>query len=199
MEMAQYIPLNANDDLDAINDMLAAIGEPAVLQLDEGTLTSRTLNVYCIASIVRSKRKAGTLTSTKLLSAQYIPLNANDDLDAINDMLAAIGEPAVLQLDEGTLTSRTLNVYCIASIVRSKRKAGTLTSTKLLSKPFSEMPAIFRDYIVTKASREFNAKFFGSPESELYLREQEAELYQQVMEYEMDTGRYNMMSDIGRD
>ena len=34
--MAQYIPLNANDDLDAINDMLAAIGEPAVLQLDEG-------------------------------------------------------------------------------------------------------------------------------------------------------------------
>ncbi|UZT49966.1 tail fiber protein / tail tubular protein A [Enterobacter phage 01_vB_Eclo_IJM] len=29
------------------------------------------------------------------------PLNANDDLDAINDMLAAIGEPAVLQLDEG--------------------------------------------------------------------------------------------------
>ena len=66
-------------------------------------------------------------------------------------------------------------------------------------KPFSEMPVVFRDYIVTKASREFNAKFFGSPESELYLREQEEELYQQVMEYEMDTGRYNMMSDIGRD
>ncbi|UZT50163.1 tail fiber protein / tail tubular protein A [Enterobacter phage 02_vB_Eclo_IJM] len=34
----------------------------------------------------------------------------------------------------------------------------------------------------------FNAKFFGSPEAEQYLREQEAELYQQVMEYEMDTG-----------
>ncbi|UZT50449.1 hypothetical protein [Enterobacter phage 04_vB_Eclo_IJM] len=26
--MAVYIPLNANDDLDAIDDMLAAIGEP---------------------------------------------------------------------------------------------------------------------------------------------------------------------------
>ncbi|UZT50108.1 tail fiber protein / tail tubular protein A [Enterobacter phage 01_vB_Eclo_IJM] len=54
--------------------------------------------------------------------------------------------------------------------------------------------------MTTSSPRQAESSTLSSsvPEAEQYLREQEAELYQQVMEYEMDTGRYNMMSSIGR-
>lgn len=188
--MAQYIPLNANDDLDAINDMLAAIGEPAVLQLDEGNadVSNAQRILYRVNRQVQAKGWNFNINEAAVLTP-----------DVQDNRIRFL--PSYLRVMTAGTTSYYSNMggYLYDLSTQSTTFTNPITVELVEMKPFSEMPVVFRDYIVTKASREFNAKFFGSPESELYLREQEAELYQQVMEYEMDTGRYNMMSDIGRD
>lgn len=188
--MAQYVPLSPNEDLEAINDMLAAIGETAVLQLDEGN--ADVSNAQRILHRVNRQIQAKGWTFNINESAVLVP----DSRDSRIKYL-----PSYLKVTTTGAASYYSNMggYLYDMSTQSTTFTGPITVELIEMKLFSEMPTVFRDYIVTKASREFNAKFFGSPESESYLREQEVELYQQVMEYEMDTGRYNLMDGIGRD
>ena len=55
------------------------------------------------------------------------------------------------------------------------------------------MPECFRSYIVAKASRRFNIRFFGAGEIEGSLQEQEKEAWQAIQEYELDFGGFNML------
>lgn len=188
--MAQYIPLNANDDLDAINDMLAAIGEPAVLQLDESN--ADVSNAQRILHRV-NRQVQGKGWNFNINEAAVLTPDVQDQ--RIRYLPSYI---KVMTTGSASYYSN-MGGYLFDLSTQSTTFTAPITVELVEMKPFAEMPTVFRDYIVVKASREFNAKFFGSPESENYLREQEQELYQQVMEYEMDSGRYNMMSDIGRD
>ncbi len=187
--MAEYVPLNPNEDLEAINDMLAAIGEPPVLQLDE--------NNADVTNAVRILTRVN-----RNVQAKGWNFNINESATLVPNTAGKIRYlPSYIKvLTTGSESKYSNRDGWLYDLINQTDIFSGATVVELVDlKPFSEMPVVFRDYIVTKASREFNAKFFGSPESEQYLREQEQELYQQVMEYEMDSGRYNMMSSIGRD
>lgn len=188
--MSIDIPLNTNDDLDAVNDVLAAIGEPSVLQLDDNNAdVSNALRILRrVNRQVQSKGWNFNINEAKVLQP-----------DVSDNQIRWL--PSYLRVMTTGATSYYSNMggYLYDVSTQSTTYTAAITVEIVELKPYHEMPTVFRDYIVTKASREFNAKFFGSPESEAYLRQQEMELYQQVMEYEMDTGRYNMMSSIGRD
>lgn len=188
--MAQYVPLNTDENLDAINDMLAAIGEPALLTLEDGNADAS--NAQRILNRVNRQVQAKGWNFNINPAAVLTPDLQTNTIRFLPSYLRVMTEGA-----ESTYSNMGGVLYDLTTQTTTFTQAITVELVEL--KLFSEMPVVFRDYIVTKASREFNAKFFGSPESENYLREQEQELYQMVMEYEMDTGRYNMMSDIGRD
>lgn len=188
--MSIFITSNANEDLNAVNDMLAAIGEPAVLQLDETNADVQNA-IRILTRVNRQVQAKGwnfNINESKVLS----PNLKENKIPYL---------PTYLRVMTTGSASYYTNMggFLYDLSTQSTTFTDPITVEMVELKSFNEMPTCFRDYIVTKASREFNAKFFGSPESELYLREQEQELYQQIMEYEMDTGRYNMMSDIGRD
>jgi hypothetical protein len=55
------------------------------------------------------------------------------------------------------------------------------------------MPECFRSYIVAKASRRFNIRFFGAGEIEGSLQEQENDAWASIQEYELDFGGFNMI------
>lgn len=55
------------------------------------------------------------------------------------------------------------------------------------------MPECFRHWIVTRASRQFNSRFFGAPEVDGTLQEEETEAARDCFEYELDYGQYNML------
>lgn len=188
--MPQYVPIDTDDDLDAINDMLGAIGEPSVLQLDEtnADVSNAHRILHRINRQVQAKGWNFNIDESKVLTPSL-------------DTRQIVWLPSYLRMQTTGSASAYSNRggYVYDLLLRTDLFDAPITVELIEMKQFYEMPVVFRDYIVTKASREFNAKFFGSIESETYLREQEQELYQQVMEYEMDTGRYNMMSDIGRD
>ncbi|WP_222114636.1 hypothetical protein, partial [Staphylococcus haemolyticus] len=48
-------------------------------------------------------------------------------------------------------------------------------------------------WIVTKASRQFNSRFFGAEDVENSLAQEEMEARMACNEYEMDFGQYNML------
>lgn len=188
--MSDYIPLNQNDHLDAINDMLGAIGEPAVLQLDD--TNADVSNALRILTRVNRMVQAKGWNFNINESAELVPDLQDKRIRYLQSYLRVMttGSASFYQNMGGYL-------YDLSTQSTTFESPIIVELTEL--KPYSEMPTVFRDYIVAKASREFNAKFFGSPESDQFLREQEQDLYMMIMEYELDTGRYSLMDGIGRE
>ena len=57
-----------------------------------------------------------------------------------------------------------------------------ITVTIIKLREFYEMPECFRYWIVTKAARQFNNRFFGAPEIDAVLAEEEQEAKMQCAE-----------------
>ena len=188
--MSIFLTSNQNEDLNAVNDMLAAIGEPAVLQLDETNAdVQNAIRILTrVNRMVQAKGWNFNINEAKVLS----PNLKEGKIPYLPTYLKVMTTGSA-----STYTNMGGFLYSLES--QTTRFTESITVEIVELKSFSEMPAVFRDYIVAKASREFNAKFFGSPESEAFLREQEQELYTMIMEYELDTGRYNLMDGIGRE
>lgn len=188
--MSDHIPINQNDYLDAVNDMLGAIGETSVLQLDETNAD--------VANAIRILTRVN-----RIVQAKGWNFNINESAELVPDLQDKRIRylPSYLRVMTTGSASFYSNMggylYDLSTQSTTFESSIVVELTEL--KPFSEMPVVFRDYIVAKASREFNAKFFGSPESETFLQEQERELYLMIMEYELDTGRYNLMDGVGRE
>lgn len=185
-----HIPINQNDYLDAVNDMLGAIGEPAVLQLDDGNAD--------VSNAVRILTRVNRMVQSKGWN-----FNINESAELVPDLQDNRIRYLASYLRVMTTGSASFYQNVGGYLYDLSTQSTTFTSSVIVElielKPFSEMPTVFRDYIVAKASREFNAKFFGSAESEVFLSEQERELYIAINEYELDTGRYNLMDGIGRE
>lgn len=188
--MSIFIGNNTNEDLNAVNDMLGAIGEPAVLQLDETNAdVQNALRILTrVNRMVQSKGWNFNINESKVLQPDT---NVNK-IRYLKSYLRVMTTGAASYYSN-------VGGYLYDNSTQSSIFTEAITAEVVELKPYDEMPTVFRDYIVAKASREFNAKFFGSPESEDFLRQQEQELYMQINEYELDTGRYNMLDGIGRD
>ncbi|MDT9702187.1 hypothetical protein RMT89_41630, partial [Streptomyces sp. P17] len=60
-------------------------------------------------------------------------------------------------------------------------------------KGFEEMPTQFRTYILDKAARRFNIRFFGAAEIEASLQLEEQDAWARVQEFELEYGAFNML------
>lgn len=83
--------------------------------------------------------------------------------------------------------------YLYDRVNRTDQFPGGVSVNIIRLKPFDEMPECFRYWIVTKASRQFNSRFFGAPEVDGVLQEEEVEAARDCFEYELDYGNYNML------
>lgn len=178
----QNIPVNDNEELNAINDMLAAIGEPAVLTLDENN------------SDVSNAQRILQRVNRRIQSKGWV-FNLNEQAvltpDVRDRRIRWLPSYLKVHATGSAYVQRNGYVYDLKSDTDVYPAAIQVTLLRLV--PYEEMPVCFRDYIVAVASREFNSKFFGSIESAQELEEQVAELWAQCNEYEMDVGEYNAL------
>ncbi|QJD54629.1 putative tail tubular protein [Pseudomonas phage MR1] len=174
--------LETGDELAAINDMLAAIGESPVSSL-EGDSNADVANCRRILNQVNREIQSRGWTFNIEEGATLVPDAFSGFIEYMSDYLRMTGSTSYV--------NRGGYVY--------DRTAGTDTFTDPLTvdlirlKTFSEMPECFRSYIVAKASRRFNIRFFGAGEIEGSLQEQEKEAWQAIQEYELDFGAFNML------
>ena len=176
--------LETDDELAAINDMLAAIGESPVSSL-EGDANADVANCRRILNQVNREIQSKGWTFNIEEGATLSPDTFSGLIEYLSDYLRMTTSGGTNYINRGGY------VYDRTALTDVFTSAITVDLIRL--KPYGEMPECFRSYIVAKASRRFNIRFFGAGEIEGSLQEQEADAWQAIQEYELDFGGFNML------
>lgn len=176
--------LTQDDELSAVNDMLAAIGESPVSSL-EGDPNADVANCRRILNQVNREIQSRGWTFNIEEAASLLP-------NAITGLIPYLPSYLRMTTSGGTAyINRAGFVYDRTTL--TDVFTGAIEVDLIRLKTYSEMPECFRSYIVAKASRRFNIRFFGAGEIEGSLQEQEADAWQAIQEYELDFGGFNML------
>lgn len=173
--------LDSSDELSAVNDMLASIGESPVSSL-EGDPNADVANCRRILNQVNIEVQSKGWTFNIEEDATLTPDSFSGLINYLSDYL---------KITTGSYTNRGGYLYDRSNKTDVFTDPVTVTLVRL--RDYGEMPVCFRSYIVAKASRRFNIRFFGAGEIEGSLQEQEATAWAECQEYELDYGAYNML------
>lgn len=176
--------LETDDELAAINDMLAAIGESPVSSL-EGDANADVANCRRILNQVNREIQSRGWTFNIEEGATLTPDAFSKLIEYLSDYLRITTSGGTNYINRGG--------YVYDRSTGSDTFTAPITVDLIRLKSFGEMPECFRSYIVAKASRRFNIRFFGAGEIEGSLQEQEKEAWQAIQEYELDFGGFNML------
>lgn len=176
--------LSEDDELAAVNDMLAAIGESPVSSL-EGDPNADVANCRRILNQVNREiqSRGWTFNIEEALSIQ--PDATTGLIEYLNTYLRMTTTGGTSYVNRGGYVYDRTTLTDIFD--------GPISVDLIRLKAYSDMPECFRSYIVAKASRRFNIRFFGAAEIEGSLQEQEAEAWAAIQEYELDFGGFNML------
>lgn len=176
--------LNFDDELDAINDMLAAIGESPVSTLAGGDNAD-------VANCRRILSK-----TNREVQAKGWTFNIEEDVVLQPDAFSGLIEylPTYLRLtNSGGTNYVNRGGYVYDRTAKTDTFTAAITVNLIRLKSFSDMPECARSYIIAKSSRRFNIRFFGAAELESSLASEEQEGWVALQEYELDYGAFNMI------
>ena len=173
-------------ELDAVNILLAAVGEAAVSSLETATTVDVTQAKNLISNIDREVQQKGWHFNTEwdvvlsLDSDSRIPLGTSVLSVYSPTKLTTIrgreGSPFLYDLDNNTFIWTT-----------SINDAVTIT---LLD--FEDIPQTARQYITTKAARVFQEEIIGQVSAETVNRQEEAEAYADLLDDEGERSGFNI-------
>lgn len=66
--------------------------------------------------------------------------------------------------------------------------------TAILALDFEDLPDCFKNYIAARAAIDFQARYFGDQQVSQDLQYNMQEAYQDIVQYDMDMGSYNMLN-----
>ena len=177
------VPVN---ELQAVNMLLAAIGEAAVSSLETATTVDVTQAKNLLSNINREVQQKGWHFNTEwdvvlsLDSDSRIPLGISILSIYSPTKLTTIrgreGSPFLYDLDNNTFTWET-----------SINDAITIT---LLD--FEDIPQTARQYITSKAARIFQEEIIGQISAESINRQEEVEAYADLMDDEGERSGFNV-------
>ena len=177
------VPVN---ELEAVNMLLAAVGEAAVSSLETATTVDVTQAKNLLSNINREVQQKGWHFNTEwdvvlsLDSDSRIPLGTTVlsiySPTKMTTIRGREGSPFLYDLDNNTFT-------WTASI----NDAVTIT---LLD--FEDIPQTARQYITTKAARIFQEEIIGQVSAETVNRQEEVEAYADLLDDEGERSGFNV-------
>ncbi|BBA26454.1 tail protein [Pectobacterium phage PPWS4] len=181
----QDLNVDSVAELDAVNDILAAIGEAPVNTLMDDS-NADVANARRILNTTNRKVQSKGWTFNIEEGAVLQPDVFSNLIDYSNDYLSVMstGSTSVYINRGGYLYDRT---------ALTDQFTAPVSVNLIRLRAFDDMPECFRTLIVTEAARMFNSRYFGAPEIEAVLRSEILEAKAACMEYEMDYGKYNML------
>ena len=172
-------------ELDAVNEMLAAIGESPVTTLDEDG-SADVANARRILNKINRQIQSRGWTFNIEEGITLLP-------DVYSNLIVYSDDYLSLMATSGQSIYVNRGGYVYDRTSKTDRFDSGITVNIIRLRDYDEMPECFRYWIVTKASRQFNNRFFGAPEVDGVLKEEEDEARRLCMEYEVDYGGYNML------
>lgn len=173
-------------ELDAVNDILAAIGESPVSTL-EGDANADVVNARRILAKINRTEQAKGWTFNIDETAELQPDVFSQLIPYMPNYLRVVSTGGTPYINRAG--------YVYDRLTKTDRFSSPITCQLVTLMEYDEMPEIFKQYIVTKAAKEFNIRFFGSPEIDTVLSNDLVDLLQAINEYELDYGGYNAFNN----
>ena len=181
-----FISLTPMTELEAVNILLAAIGEAAVSSLETATTVEVTQAKKLLSNVNRAAQQKGWHFNTEwdvVLtrdSDNRIPLSESIlsvyQLGQLMTIRGRSGDMYAYDLDNNTFTWTT-----------NLNNAVTIT---LLD--FVDTPNTFRQYVTTRAARIFQEEIIGQVSAETVNRQEEAEAYADLLDDDAERAGLNV-------
>ena len=185
MARSPEIHVEVNEELDAVNDVLSAIGETAVNTLDDN-VNADVANIRRILNQFNRRIQTRGWEFNVEASEVITPDQFSKEIVWLDDYLKILSP-------SGATVYRNRNGLVYDTVARTDRFDSPITVDLIVLMPYSDMPEIFKQYIVALTAQRFNISFFGDDSIETALNEQVEELNVYMMEYELDYGNFNML------
>lgn len=174
--------------LEAINTMLSCIGQSPLKTL-EGTKSSFTITAE---QILDEECKRVLLTGWDFntdLNYQLTP-DVNKHIQVTDDML-------LIQHKESFRNRYVIRYSKIYDKIKHSYEIDSPLFCKVVwDFPYEELPENFKAYIKMSASYKFCKRALGSETACMYTREDVAEAYTDLLNYELETGNYSMIPEM---
>ena len=172
-------------ELEAVNEILAAIGEAPVSTL-EGDSNTDVVSARRILHKINRREQSKGWTFNIDENAQLYP-------DAFSQLIPFM--PNYLRVtSSGGSPYVNRGGFVYDRLSKTDRFTTAITCQLVTLMTFDEMPEVFKSLIIAKAAKEFNMSFFGAPEVDTVLGNEIIDLQQAVMEYELDIGAFNVFT-----
>ncbi|AHI30274.1 hypothetical protein AU14_17520 [Marinobacter similis] len=169
-------------ELDAINQMLAAIGEAPVNSVGTGLSESRLAQLQ-LERTSREVQSVGWYFNTE---SYKLSLNNKSECQLPRNTLKVDTQDTNFVQRGGVLYNRRSQTTKFTS---------AQTVTLVLGLEWLNLPETAKRYIVIKAGRKFQADFIGSPTLNQFHAQDEAQALYDLKQEELEAGNYNLFNN----
>lgn len=174
--------------LEAINTMLSCVGQSPLKTL-EGTKSFYTITAE---QILDEECKRVLLIGWDFNTDVDYPLTPDTNKHIkITDEMLMVKQPQAYQnryvIRYSKLYDKLKKTYEINDIIKA---------TIIWSFPYKELPENFKTYIKMSAAYKFCKRVLGSETACMFTKEDVAEAYADLLNYELETGNYSIISEM---
>lgn len=173
-------------ELDAVNDILSSIGESPVSTL-EGDVNADVVNARRILNKINRMEQSKGWTFNIDETASLVPDNYSQLIPFMSNYLRVVSTGGTPYVNRGG--------FVYDRLTKTDRFSGPIECQLVNLMEYDELPEVFKAYVVAKAAKEFNMRFFGSPEIDTVLGNDLIDLQQAINEYELDYGGFNAFNN----
>lgn len=181
-----FISLTPVTELEAVNLLLAAIGEAAVSSLETATTVEVTQAKNLLSNVNRAAQQKGWHFNTEW---DVVLTRDSDNRIPLSESILSVYQPGQLM----TIRGRSGSMYAYDldnnTFTWTKNLNNAVTITLL---DFVDTPNTFRQYVTTRAARIFQEEIIGQVSAETVNRQEEAEAYADLLDDDAERAGLNV-------
>lgn len=181
-----FISLTPMTELQAVNLLLAAIGEAAVSSLETATTVEVTQAKNLLSNVNRAAQQKGWHFNTEW---DVVLTRDIDNRIPLSESILSVYQPGQLM----TIRGRSGSMYAYDldnnTFTWTKNLNNAVTITLL---DFIDSPNTFRQYVTTRAARIFQEEIIGQVSAETVNRQEEAEAYADLLDDDAERAGLNV-------
>lgn len=175
-----------SNKLDAVNEILSAVGSSPVNSLEE-ELNVDVLNAVRILDSVSKEIQSRGWDFNIEDSVALLPDDDTNLVPCPNNYLRFVSSGY-------KLIRRSGYFFDILSQTNEFPEGLTL-DTLVRGLDFEELPEVFRKFITCRAARIFQMRYLTSDDLNKHLMTEESSAYADIIDYDLTTGNYNILND----
>ena len=181
-----FISLTPMTELEAVNILLAAIGEAAVSSLETATTVEVTQAKKLLSNVNRAAQQKGWHFNTEW---DVVLTRDSDNRIPLSQSILSVYQPGQLMTIRGM--SGDMYAYDLDNntFTWTKNLNNAVTITLL---DFIDSPNTFRQYVTTRAARIFQEEIIGQVSAETVNRQEEAEAYADLLDDDAERSGLNV-------